>query len=152
MEKENADRARAADPRAIHPVDSRVAQRLRARRRLLGMTQKQLAGAIGLAFQQVQKYERGANRVSAGRLHDLARVLEVPVSYFFDEPGDGSEVDAAGGNTAETSRLGLKTMMVVQRETFELVQAFSGIADPDLKRRVLELVKMLPEKLAAKPR
>src|SRR5579862_3410669 len=71
-----------------NPVDVHVGSRVRLRRTLLGMSQEKLGDAIGLTFQQVQKYERGANRIGASRLYDLARVLDVPVSYFFEELGD----------------------------------------------------------------
>ena len=71
-----------------NPIDVHVGSRIRLRRTLLGMSQERLAEAIGLTFQQVQKYERGANRVGSSRLYDLARVLDVPIAYFFDEmPG-----------------------------------------------------------------
>ncbi len=68
-----------------HPVDEHVGERVWQRRKLLGMTQTDLGDAIGLTFQQVQKYERGANRIGAGRLYDLARVLDVPVIFFFED-------------------------------------------------------------------
>src|ERR1700722_3677384 len=75
-----------------NPIDVHVGSRVRLRRTLLGMSQEKLGNAIGLTFQQVQKYERGANRIGASRLYDLSHVLDVPVSYFFEEmPSVGSE-------------------------------------------------------------
>ena len=71
-----------------NPVDVHVGTRMRLRRTLLGLSQEKLGAAIGLTFQQVQKYERGANRISASRLFDLARILDVPVSFFFDDMPD----------------------------------------------------------------
>src|SRR4051795_11923212 len=68
-----------------NPIDVRVGARLRLRRNMLGLSQEKLGEAIGLTFQQVQKYERGANRIGASRLHELSRVLDVPVSFFFDD-------------------------------------------------------------------
>ena len=68
------------------PIDVHVGSRVRLRRNMLGLSQEKLGGAIGLTFQQVQKYERGANRIGASRLHDLSQVLDVPVSFFFDRP------------------------------------------------------------------
>src|SRR5689334_25122650 len=81
-----------------HPIDAIVGARVRQRRTLLGMSQETLGKAVGLTFQQVQKYERGTNRISASRLFGMARVLEVPVSYFFDDIQDpGSEAARAQG-------------------------------------------------------
>src|SRR5438876_11990831 len=79
-----------------NPVDVHVGSRVRLRRTLLGMSQEKLGDAIGLTFQQVQKYERGANRVGSSRLFDLARVLDVPVSYFFDEMSASTSARSPG--------------------------------------------------------
>src|ERR1700733_2897255 len=85
MRKPRKSSGRMASKGFPNPIDVHVGQRVRQRRTLLGMSQEKLAEAIGLTFQQVQKYERGANRVGSSRLFDLARVLDVPVSYFFEE-------------------------------------------------------------------
>src|SRR5918997_5525271 len=82
--------------RAFHPTDIAVGARIRVRRTLLGMSQERLADALGLTFQQVQKYERGANRIGAGRLFDLSRALDVPVGYFFEEVAAPDQEGAAG--------------------------------------------------------
>src|ERR671924_1655073 len=74
-----------------NPIDVHVGSRIRLRRTLLGMSQQKLGEAIGLTFQQVQKYERGANRVGSSRLYDLSRVLDVPVSYFFEDMAPGAQ-------------------------------------------------------------
>src|SRR5215470_6564813 len=86
-----------------NPIDIHVGSRVRLRRTLLGMSQERLGEAIGLTFQQVQKYERGANRVGASRLYDLSRVLDVSVSYFFDEiaPGVATAAQARLGGTIQ---------------------------------------------------
>jgi transcriptional regulator with XRE-family HTH domain len=84
--------------RRPNPVDMHVGGRVRMRRKLMGVSQEQLAESLGLTFQQVQKYERGANRVSASKLYEIARTLQVPVSFFFDglaDPMSGAEVDDA---------------------------------------------------------
>src|SRR5215469_8436136 len=121
-----------------NPTDVHVGSRVRLRRTLLGMSQEKLGEAIGLTFQQVQKYERGANRVGASRLYDLSRVLEVPVSYFFEEFG-ASPVAAAGGENAADC----PPNPMMKRETLELVRAYLRIADPQIKRRVFDLTKAL---------
>ena len=84
-------KAGKADPRAVSDVDKQIGNRIRARRKEMGLSQESLADAVGVTFQQIQKYERGVNRVGASRLFDLSRVLDVPISFFFDDmPGDAS--------------------------------------------------------------
>jgi transcriptional regulator with XRE-family HTH domain len=121
------------------PVDIHVGHRVRMRRTLLGMSQTALGEALGLTFQQLQKYERGANRISAGRLHELGQVLDVPPSYFFDEmPADSEE--------STTPRKVLKPVEkdpMLKRETLELVRAYYRIADPETRKRYRELVKSI---------
>jgi transcriptional regulator with XRE-family HTH domain len=129
-----------------HPIDAIVGARLRQRRTLLGMSQEKLGEAIGLTFQQVQKYPRGANRISASRLFDMARVLEVPVSCFFDDTQDpwsaaeaaqaqqdarqGPDGAGAGGRSADP---------LAGRETLELVRACYRIQDPQARHGILKL-------------
>jgi transcriptional regulator with XRE-family HTH domain len=122
-----------------NPIDVHVGSRVRLRRTLLGMSQEKLGDAIGLTFQQVQKYERGANRVGASRLYDLSRVLDVPVSYFFEELGD----PAPSGGSGEPSDESYKSNPMMKRETLELVRAYLRISDPQIKRRLFELAKAL---------
>ncbi len=110
------------------------------RRTLLGMSQEKLGEAIGLTFQQVQKYERGANRVGASRLYDLSRVLDVPVSFFFEDlPGAaGIEAGAAAQPTEKAEH-----DPMLKRETLELVRAYYRIPDSHVRRRLFELAKAL---------
>ena len=122
-----------------NPVDVHVGSRVRLRRTLLGMSQEKLGDALGLTFQQVQKYERGANRVGASRLYDLSRVLDVPVSYFFDEFGARQPSESSSGGSADPS----SPDPIMKRETLELVRAYLRIADPQIKRRIFELTKAL---------
>ncbi len=130
-----------------NPIDVHVGTRLRLRRTLLGMSQEKLGQAIGLTFQQVQKYERGANRIGASRLYDLSRVLEVPVSFFFEEmapglagsPGKGEH--KSKGMAESDSSYRAEPMM--KRETLELVRAYLKIADTRLRRRVFDLAKAI---------
>ncbi len=123
------------------PIDVHVGSRVRLRRTLLGMSQEKLGEAIGLTFQQVQKYERGMNRISASKLWKLSNVLDVPVSYFFDDLGtdeDGVVSVAPGGDSGGDS-LALDPM--AKRETLELVRAYYKISDPLVRRRLFELTK-----------
>src|SRR5690348_5768246 len=122
-----------------NPIDVHVGSRVRLRRTLLGMSQEKLGDAIGLTFQQVQKYERGANRVGASRLYDLSRVLDVPVSFFFEELGEAPSPSGASEPAAES----YQSNPMMKRETLELVRAYLRISDPQIKRRLFELAKAL---------
>jgi transcriptional regulator with XRE-family HTH domain len=126
------------------PVDVHVGARARVRRTLLGMTQTDLGDALGLSFQQVQKYERGTNRIGSSRLYDLARVLDVSIEYFFDElsPEAGASSPPKGrGKAKEPPRD--KPDPLVRRETLELVRAYYKIEDANVRKRVYELIKGL---------
>ncbi|MCS6932278.1 MAG: helix-turn-helix domain-containing protein [Acetobacteraceae bacterium] len=129
------------------PIDVHVGSRVRLRRTLLGMSQEKLGEALGLTFQQIQKYERGVNRIGASRLFDLARVLDVPIGFFFDDmPGETPPP------LAHTTRSRLPGMAEAQdgfeddlhrRETLELVRAYYRISDPAVRKRIFELIKSL---------
>lgn len=128
-----------------NPIDVHVGMRIRLRRCLLGMTQEKLGAAIGLTFQQVQKYERGANRISASRLFDVSRVLGVPVSFFFDElPGASARLSP--GQIAHRGEaqavIDPEPDPMTTRETMELVRAYYSISAQS-RRKVYELVKAL---------
>jgi len=128
------------------PIDVHVGGRVRLRRTLLGLSQEKLGDALGLTFQQVQKYERGVNRIGASRLFDLSRVLDVPIGFFFDDMPD-----AVGGgvNSARRSygfadqQEGFDDETLHRRETLELVRAYYRINDPSVRKRVFELIKSL---------
>ncbi|MGE5514696.1 MAG: helix-turn-helix domain-containing protein [Bacteroidota bacterium] len=127
-----------------NPIDVHVGGRVRLRRTLLGMSQEKLGEALGLTFQQVQKYERGANRIGASRLYDLSRVLDVPVSYFFEDMGD--ETMAASPRymvRATEDPPQVDDGRMVQRETLELVRAYYRIRDPEVRKQVQELASVL---------
>ncbi|CAA7614069.1 Uncharacterized HTH-type transcriptional regulator Smed_0045 [Candidatus Terasakiella magnetica] len=131
-----------------NPVDVHVGSRIRLRRTLMGMSQETLGEAIGLTFQQVQKYERGANRVGASRLYDLSRVQDVPVSFFFDDmPDDVQKLSPVGilrGATGLADEPGIFEIdPLAKRETLELVRAYYAITDPQIRKRVYELAKAL---------
>src|SRR5690349_23097057 len=105
-----------------NPVDVHVGSRVRLRRTLLGMSQEKLGDALGLTFQQVQKYERGANRIGASRLFDLSRVLDVPVSFFFDDiKAETIEASQAEPTGREPPGSGYEPDPMMRRETLELV-------------------------------
>lgn len=128
-----------------NPVDIHVGSRVRLRRMLMGMSQEKLGDAIGLTFQQVQKYERGANRIGASRLYDLTRVLDVPVSFFFDD----LNTEATGAVRSETTRPAADPAAhpepdpMIRRETLELVRAYYRIPDPQIRRRLFDLTKAI---------
>ncbi len=126
------------------PVDVHVGARVRVRRTLLGMTQTNLGEALGLTFQQVQKYERGTNRISSSRLYDLARMLDVSIEYFFDElsPEAGASSPAKGrGKVNEPPRD--EPDPLARRETLELVRAYYKIEDANVRQRIYGLTKAL---------
>jgi transcriptional regulator with XRE-family HTH domain len=132
--------------RRPNPVDLHVGGRVRMRRKLLGVSQEQLADSLGLTFQQVQKYERGANRVSASKLYEIARTLQVPVSFFFDglaDPMDGSDNDEVGQQAERIVQEFLTTP-----EGLELAEVFPKIGRGRVRRQVLDLVRAMAEEAA----
>ena len=118
------------------PVDVHVGQRVRARRKMLGLSQTQLGKDLGVTFQQVQKYERGTNRIGSSRLFKMSTTLDVPVAYFFEGaetklPGYNESLEALNGEAFE------------RQETQELVEAYYRIADPRIRKKVLGLARLL---------
>ena len=118
-------------------IDLHLGKRLRRRRRLLGLTQQQLALAVGIRFQQIQKYECGANRISAARLWQLAEALEVQVSYFYDGLAEAQARAEAGGGGPEP-----REGMMARKETMDLIRAYYQL-DEQPRRRLLDLAKSL---------
>lgn len=127
-----------------NPVDMHVGARVRLRRTLLGLSQEKLGEAIGLTFQQVQKYERGANRIGASRLYDLSKVLDVKVSYFFEDMSDQiaarSPRQIRGTVQEEDS---YEPDPMAKRETLELVRAYYKINDPRVRKRLFDMTRAL---------
>ena len=111
------------------------------RRTLLGKSQENLGKALGLTFQQVQKYERGANRISSSKLFYLSQILEVPISYFFDDMPEFGP-DAMPG-LSETKATYIDLDPLIKRETIELVRAYYKISDPKVRKRLFELTKAI---------
>ncbi len=127
------------------PVDVHAGARLRVRRTLRGMTQRSLGDAIGLTFQQVQKYECGMDRMTSSRLYDLARVLDVPVQHFFDDMPDAVAVSSPtikkrGGAKKPPS---YEPDPMATRETMQLVRAYNKIRDPEIRKHLFEMTKTL---------
>jgi transcriptional regulator with XRE-family HTH domain len=116
-------------------IDIHLGRRLRRRRRLLGLTQQDLADACGVRFQQIQKYECGANRMSAARLWRIAEALEVPVSYFYEEL-------SADQREANANRPGIGNEMFARKETRDLIRAYYSLGERP-RRRLLDLAKAL---------
>lgn len=130
------------------PVDIHVGSRVRLRRTLLGMSQEKLGKALSLTFQQIQKYERGANRIGSSRLYQLSRILDVPVSFFFDDMAE-----ATANRTSGMSEEGSQTFEVdklSRRETLELVRAYYKIAEPNVRKKIFEMVKAVGNASEAK--
>jgi len=129
----------------ISPIDVHVGARLRQRRTLLGMTQTNLGDTIGVSFQQMQKYERGVNRISASRLFALSRVFDVPVQFFFDDMP--TAVAASSPATEKRGRAkkspSYEPDPMATRETLKLVRAYYKIKDAEIRRRLYELTKAL---------
>jgi transcriptional regulator with XRE-family HTH domain len=130
-----------------HTVDTHVGARMRQRRSLLGMSQSAVGDAVDLTFQQIQKYENGSNRISSSRLFEFAKVLDVPVSYFFDEmpanalsgrpmSGRGRKGLGEAGTPFEQEKDPL-----IKRETLELVRAYYKIRESRVRKRIFEMVK-----------
>jgi transcriptional regulator with XRE-family HTH domain len=132
-----------------HPVDVHVGMRVRQRRTLLGMSQEKLGAAVGLTFQQIQKYERGANRVGASRLFEFSKVLDVPVSYFFEEMPANALLGRFGGGRGRRalsepgSPFEEEKDPMIKRETLELVRAYYKITDGRVRKRLFETVKAI---------
>ncbi len=120
------------------PIDIHVGSRVRLRRTLLGMSQEKLGNALGLTFQQIQKYERGANRIGSSRLYRLSKIMDIPVSFFFEEVPEGILDNQPG---LSEDGVGYEADQLSKRETLELVRAYYKIMDPKVRKRVFELVK-----------
>lgn len=132
--------------RRANLVDTHVGQRLRLRRMMLGLSQEKLGEQLGLTFQQVQKYEKGVNRIGASRLFDLSQVLSVPIQYFYEEL-DPETVDANGQvrGFAERSSDTYVVEFLSTREGLELNKAFTRVSDPRVRRSIIDLVRSLAD-------
>lgn len=139
-EGEDEDRG----PRRPNPIDAHVGSRVRLRRMLLGMSQEKLGELLGLTFQQVQKYEKGVNRIGASRLFDLSHVLGVTVQFFYDEmPNAVGSSGAAQPGVAERPTEPYVVDGAGTRDGLELSKAFARISDARVRRAMVELAKSL---------
>lgn len=138
------DNTRNRNARRPNPIDVHVGSRVRFRRMLLGMSQEKLGERLGLTFQQVQKYEKGVNRIGASRLFELANVLGVNVQFFYD---DAPELDTNGAEPgfAEEAATDYVGGFLKSREGIELNRAFARIADPRVRRSIVELVRSIAD-------
>ena len=129
-------------------VDVHVGQRLRVRRALLGLSQEKLADALGLTFQQIQKYERGTNRVSAGRLYDLSKILDVPISYFFEQFGKSQDTHALSGMADNEQQAFGGEDLMNNKETLDLIRTYYSVQDPKARKDILKFIKSMAEKIS----
>lgn len=153
----SGDAQEAHEPRTPDPIDVHVGARLRLRRNMIGMSQDQLGKASDLTFQQIQKYERGANRMGASRLFQMARIVGVPVSYFFEGMSpelsfavngglsDSSQAPLEGVSSDQAQQIEEEERIMRRRETMSLIRAYYRIADPKQRRKVYELIKSMAE-------
>lgn len=142
----NGEEAFETTGRKPNPVDVHVGSRVRLRRMVLGISQEKLGERMNLTFQQIQKYEKGTNRIGASRLFQLSRILDVPVNFFFDDASfSAPAAGAAYGGFREPDSESFLIEFLNSREGLELNRAFIKIQDPKVRRRVIELVRALSE-------
>lgn len=127
-----------------HPVDTYVGAKVKTRRLMLGLSQEELAKSIGLTFQQVQKYERGTNRISVSRLADISRALKSPIDYFLDGCANiaQSRKPALKG-VSDNRQEKLEPDPMTRRDVLDLVRAYQSIDTPQLKKQLLEMAKAM---------
>lgn len=129
-------------PKSPNPIDIHVGSRVRLRRMLIGMSQEKLGEKLDLTFQQIQKYEKGANRIGSSRLYKISQILEVPVQFFFDDlPEELTEASTSG--FSESTDTTFVMDFVSSSEGLQLNTAFNRISDAETRRRIVDLVKTL---------
>lgn len=126
-----------------NPIDIHVGSRIRLRRNMLGMSQEKLGESLGITFQQIQKYEKGTNRVGASRLQAIASILGVPVAFFFEDAPD--QESSANRGFAEDSSMSYVAEFCSTTEGLQLNRSFVRIGDPKVRRKIIELVKLLSD-------
>jgi transcriptional regulator with XRE-family HTH domain len=127
-----------AAKKAPNPIDKHVGSRVRMRRMMLAMSQEKLGDALGLTFQQVQKYEKGTNRIGASRLQQMSHILQVPVAFFFEGAPD---LQVKGDGMSEAPSPAYVSDFLATSEGLSLTKAFMRIAEPRLRRRIVDLVE-----------
>lgn len=137
-----------ADEKRPHPIDIHVGGRVRLRRTMVGMSQDKLAESLGLTFQQIQKYEKGVNRIGASRVFEISRILGVPIQFFYDDYN--ADTGQSYGFAESGPDDGAAMMELLNTpEGVQLCKHFASITDPKIRKRVLELVKSLSDGDAA---
>ncbi len=139
-------RQRDFPPGTPHPVDVHVGSRVRLRRTMLGMSQEKLGEAVGLTFQQIQKYERGANRIGCSRIYQFSSILGVPVAFFFqDMPAEalGASQKPVAAGMSDHDQSTLEDDPLSRQETLELVRAYYRIQDDGVRKRVFDLMRSM---------
>ena len=129
--------------KAPNPIDKHVGSRVRMRRMMLGMSQEKLGDALGLTFQQVQKYEKGTNRIGASRLQQIAHILQVPVEFFFE---GAPNLHGAGGTVKDAPSTAYVSDFLATSEGLSLTKAFTRIKEAKLRRRIVDLVEEIADK------
>lgn len=122
-------------------IDIYVGKRMRLRRTILGLSQADIGKFLGVTFQQIQKYEQGANRIGSSRLYDLSTVLRVPITYFFDDMEELAQTNGLPHSSPD-----LRKDPAAKRETLELVRAFTKIEDPVVRASILSMINSLNQK------
>lgn len=125
-----------------NPIDIHVGKRLRLKRTILGMSQEELAKTLGITFQQVQKYEKGVNRISSSRLFDIAQALSVDIAFFFDEYGEENPIY---GFAEDEDKFAHEKDEVSNREIMSLVKAYCAIKSSETRKKAIELIKSLAD-------
>ncbi len=133
-------------------IDKYVGKQLRNRRTLLGLSQEKLADSVGVTFQQVQKYERGSNRISASRLYSFSKILDVSIDYFYDGISD-KDIESSGAATAVNSddadgTTNLPENLMSQKETLNLLKAYYSVKEDGKRKDILRLVKSMAKNLS----
>ena len=124
-----------------NPIDAQVGNRVRLRRMLVGMSQEKLGETLGLTFQQVQKYEKGVNRIGAGRLYRIAQILEVPINYFYEDVAEKGEASPGQGDRTTAPVM----EFLAKGEGLQLALAFMRIKESKVRKRVIDLIKSLAD-------
>ena len=156
--KKNGAKASAAGAgkgrgRKPNPMDAHVGTRVKLRRTMMGMSQEKLGQALGVTFQQVQKYEKGTNRIGAGRMQQISETLRVPIGYFYEDAplsSGGAGVDGGAMGLADsTAQTPFETDFLASPEGIQLNRAFVRIRNPDVRRQIVALVRSIADGEAA---
>ncbi len=148
MMKDKSNHIPITEKGVPNPVDVHVGQRIRARRSLMGISQEKLAMAVNLTFQQIQKYERGANRVSASRLYQFGKILNVPVAYFFEQYGEPQDKPVTYGLSDNDQESFAYGDILHAKETLDLIRVYYSIPDPQKRKDLFKVIKSMAENIA----